>query len=241
MLTNNKTADADDGIGLLDEKDFNTAIIETSEWFPSDDRRSEEATRFLNPEKEDVEAAADHHPAPEASPSELDGREPFDPISWSARKRWTHILVVAFITCVTPLASAEYTPALDQVIRDFGIEDDPSLAHLTVSAYVLGFSAGPLLIAPLSEVFGKRPVYQVSNVLLLLCNLGCMVAPSAEWLVFFRFLAGCAGASPITQGSGTATDVMLKHERARALSVMAFGSVCSPAVGSALGGGIAQV
>ncbi|EQB46012.1 SPX domain-containing protein [Colletotrichum gloeosporioides Cg-14] len=241
MLTNNKAADVDDGIRLLDEKDFNTAIIETSEWLPSDDRRSDEATRFLDPEKADVDAAADHHPAPEASPSELDGREPFDPILWSAKKRWTHILVVAFITCVTPLASAVYTPALDQVIRDFGIEDDPSLAHLTVSAYVLGFSAGPLLIAPLSEVFGKRPVYQVSNVLLLLCNLGCMVAPSAEWLVFFRFLAGCAGASPITQGSGTATDVMLKYERARALSVMAFGSVCSPAVGSALGGGIAQV
>ncbi|KAJ0322690.1 hypothetical protein Brms1b_002071 [Colletotrichum noveboracense] len=161
MLTNNRAADGDDGIRLLDEKDFSTAIIETSEWLPSDDRRSDEATRFLDPEKADVDAAgADHHPAPEASPSELDGREPFDPILWSARKRWTHILVVAFITCVTPLASAVYTPALDQVIRDFGIEDDPSLAHLTVSAYVLGFSAGPLLIAPLSEVFGKRPVYQ---------------------------------------------------------------------------------
>ncbi|KAI8305171.1 putative transporter [Colletotrichum sp. SAR11_240] len=161
MLTNNKAADGDAGIRLLDEKDFNTAMIETSEWLPSDDRRSDEATRFLDPEKADVDAAgADHHPAPEASPSELDGREPFDPILWSARKRWTHILVVAFITCVTPLASAVYTPALDQVIRDFGIEDDPSLAHLTVSAYVLGFSAGPLLIAPLSEVFGKRPVYQ---------------------------------------------------------------------------------
>ncbi|KAF9878491.1 SPX domain-containing protein [Colletotrichum karsti] len=240
----NETQAVGDGLQLVNEKDFDANI--SSEWLSSDDRHPEEATRFLDPEQEegkdgDVEAAADHHPASEASPSELDAREPFDPILWSARKRWTHILVVAFITCVTPLASAVYTPALDQVIRDFSIEDNPSLAHLTVSAYVLGFSAGPLLIAPLSEVLGKKPVYQFSNVLLLVCNLGCMVAPSAEWLVFFRFVAGCAGASPITQGSGTATDVMKKHERARALSVMAFGSVCSPAVGSALGGGIAQV
>lgn len=81
MLTKNKAADGDDGIRLLDEKDFNTAIIETSEWLPSDDGRSDEATRFLDPEKADVDAAgADRHPAPEASPSELDGREPFDPI-----------------------------------------------------------------------------------------------------------------------------------------------------------------
>lgn len=138
------------------------------------------------------------------------------------------------------MASAVYTPALDQVISDFKIEDNPTLAHLTVSAYVLGFSAGPLLLAPLSETFGKKPVYQACNVLLLLCNLGCMLAPSAEWLIFFRFLAGCAGASPITQGSGTATDIMTKDKRARAMSVMAFGSVSSPAAGSALGGVIAQ-
>lgn len=139
-----------------------------------------------------------------------------------------------------PLASAVYTPALDQVIGDFKIEDNPTLADLTVSAYVLGFSAGPLLLAPLSETFGKKPVYQICNVVLLACNLACMVAPSAEWLIVFRFLAGCAGASPITQGTGTATDVMTKEKRARAMSVMAFGSVCSPAVGSALGGAIAQ-
>ncbi|TQN65519.1 Efflux pump rdc3, partial [Colletotrichum shisoi] len=141
----------------------------------------------------------------------------------------------------TPLASAVYTPALDQVVGDFNIENNLTLANLTVSAYVLGFPAGPLLLAPLSETFGKKPVYQACNVLLLPCNLACMVAPSAEWLIFFRSVAGCAGASPVTQGTGTATDVMTKEKRARAMSVMAFGSVCSPSIGSALGGVMAQV
>ncbi|KXH29802.1 SPX domain-containing protein [Colletotrichum simmondsii] len=216
--------------------------VESSEWRSSDDKTPEEVTCFLTEEHEDVdldaEATADQRLAPKTS--QLEKREPFDPVLWSSKKKWTHVLVVAFITCVTPLASAVYTPALDQVIGDFKIEDNPTLADLTVSAYVLGFSAGPLLLAPLSETFGKKPVYQVCNVVLLACNLACMVAPSAEWLIVFRFLAGCAGASPITQGTGTATDVMTKEKRARAMSVMAFGSVCSPAVGSALGGAIAQ-
>ncbi|KAK7437786.1 SPX domain-containing protein [Colletotrichum acutatum] len=214
--------------------------VESSEWRSSDDKTPEEVTCFLMEEHEDAdaEATADQSLAPKTS--QLEKREPFDPVLWSSRKKWTHVLVVAFITCVTPLASAVYTPALDQVIDDFKIEDNPTLADLTVSAYVLGFSAGPLLLAPLSETFGKKPVYQVCNVVLLACNLACMVAPSAEWLIVFRFLAGCAGASPITQGTGTATDVMTKEKRARAMSVMAFGSVCSPAIGSALGGAIAQ-
>ncbi|KAJ0297191.1 hypothetical protein COL516b_010932 [Colletotrichum fioriniae] len=218
--------------------------VESSEWRSSDDKTPEEVTCFLAEEQgdededADAKATADQRLAPKTS--QLEKREPFDPVLWSSRKKWTHVLVVAFITCVTPLASAVYTPALDQVIGDFKIEDNPTLADLTVSAYVLGFSAGPLLLAPLSETFGKKPVYQICNVVLLACNLACMVAPSAEWLIVFRFLAGCAGASPITQGTGTATDVMTKEKRARAMSVMAFGSVCSPAVGSALGGAIAQ-
>ncbi|KAK1639371.1 major facilitator superfamily domain-containing protein, partial [Colletotrichum phormii] len=218
--------------------------VESSEWRSLDDKTVEEVTCFLTGEEgdededADAEATADQRLAPETS--QLEKREPFDPVLWSSRKKWTHVLVVAFITCVTPLASAVYTPALDQVIGDFKIEDNPTLADLTVSAYVLGFSAGQLLLAPLSETFGKNPVYQVCNVVLVVCNLACMVAPSAEWLIIFRFLAGCAGASPITQGTGTATDVMTKEKRARAMSVMAFGSVCSPAVGSALGGAIAQ-
>ncbi|TIC96821.1 putative transporter [Colletotrichum higginsianum] len=211
---------------------------QSSGWCPSDDKHLEEVTCFLEPESDDVEANANI--CPTSKKSQLDGREPFDPILWSSRKKWTHVLVVTFITCVTPLASAVYTPALDQVVGDFNIEDNLTLANLTVSAYVLGFSAGPLLLAPLSETFGKKPVYQACNVLLLLCNLACMVAPSAEWLIIFRFVAGCAGASPITQGIGTATDIMTKEKRARAMSVMAFGSVCSPSIGSALGGVIAQ-
>ncbi|TDZ25311.1 putative transporter [Colletotrichum orbiculare MAFF 240422] len=235
---------------VVEEKDvtLNAPTVRNPRRFSSDKEHPDEFDSFLVSEKggeeadDDVEGAPDyrHRPSADLSSSELDNRETFDPILWTARKRWTHIFVVAFITCVTPLASAVYTPALDQVIHDFGIEDDPSLAHLTVSAYVLGFSAGPLLIAPLSEVLGKKPVYQASNVLLLLCNLCCLFAPSAQWLIAFRFLAGCAGASPITQGSGTVTDVMKKSERARALSVMAFGSVCSPSIGSAVGGAIAQ-
>ncbi|OHF02439.1 membrane transporter [Colletotrichum orchidophilum] len=116
------------------------------------------------------------------------------------------------------------------MIGDSKIEDNSPLAYLTVTAYVVGFSAGPLLLALLSETFNKKLVYQVCNVVLLLCRFACMVAPSAEWLIFFRFLAECAGASPITYGTGTAMDVMTTEKRARAMSVMAFGSVCNPTV-----------
>jgi len=109
-----------------------------------------------------------------------------------------------------------------------------------VSAYVLGFAVGPLVLAPLTEFFGRRPLYIGGNALKALGNIGCALAPSIWWLVAFRFTAGCAGASPITLGSGTVSDLMKKEQRGRALSVIAFSSVCGPVVGPMLGGAIAQ-
>lgn len=72
---------------------------QSSGWCPSDDKHLEEVTCFLEPESDDVEAAANI--CPTSKKSQLDGREPFDPILWSSRKKWTHVLVVTFITCVT--------------------------------------------------------------------------------------------------------------------------------------------
>lgn len=79
--------------------------VESSEWRSSDDKTPEEVTCFLTEEHEDVdldldaEATADQRLAPKTS--QLEKREPFDPVLWSSEKKWTHVLVVAFITCVT--------------------------------------------------------------------------------------------------------------------------------------------
>lgn len=87
--------DAGNGPQVLDSDP-----VKSSDWRPSTDKHPEEATRFLEPEdNEDPEATADHHITSEIS--QLDGREPFDPILWSSKKKWMHILVVSVITCIT--------------------------------------------------------------------------------------------------------------------------------------------
>lgn len=79
--------------------------VESSEWRSSDDKTPEEVTCFLAEEQgdededADAKATADQRLAPKTS--QLEKREPFDPVLWSSRKKWTHVLVVAFITCVT--------------------------------------------------------------------------------------------------------------------------------------------
>ena len=69
------------------------------------------------------------------------------------------------------------------------------------------FAVGPLIVAPMSELYGREPLYNISNFLFVICNIACAASNSFGMLVAFRFLAGCAGAAPLTLGGGTIADM----------------------------------
>lgn len=132
-----------------------------------------------------------------------------------------------------------YTPALEQVSYDLAVTND-SLLHLSVSAYIFGFAAGPLLVWPLSGRVGRLPIFRAGTALLALLNLLCAFAGSIHVLIALRFLAGIAGSTPMTLGPATIIDLFRKEERSKALSLMAAGGVCGPVLGPTLGGFVAQ-
>ncbi|TLD32767.1 hypothetical protein PspLS_00047 [Pyricularia sp. CBS 133598] len=164
----------------------------------------------------------------------------FEPKPWSNWMKWVQVAIVGSLAFATPLGSSIYTPALPQLISELSPGEDPSLATLTISAYIFGFSTGPLLIAPLSAVYGKVRLYRLCAVLWALFSALAAAAPNIWSLVALRFLAGCAGGTPMVLGSSTVADLFDKEVRGRALSFIAVGSVSAPLVGPAAGGRIAQ-
>jgi len=76
-----------------------------------------------------------------------------------------------------------------------------------VSVYILGYAAGPLIVAPCSEIYGRLPVYHVTNVLFVIFTICCAESRSVGMLVAFRFLAGSVGSTPLVLGKPT-TQVM---------------------------------
>ena len=59
-----------------------------------------------------------------------------------------------------------------------------------MSIFVLGYVIGPLLLAPLSEIYGRRFVLTGGNVFFCVWQIGCALAPNLPSLIVFRFLAG---------------------------------------------------
>lgn len=120
-------------------------------------------------------------------------------------------------------------------MRQFN-ESSGTTATFLVSIYILGFAFGPLLVAPLSEIYGRRPLYFYGNILFVIFTICTAVSNSIGMLLAFRFLMGLSGAVPITIGSGSIADMMPVEKRGRAMSAWSLGPLLGPCVGPLAGG-----
>lgn len=177
--------------------------------------------------------------------------DPANPMNWPARKKWLIIAALGAVTFISPLASSFFAPGVPQVMRAFH-EDSNLMATFVVSVYLLGFAigtcssnrvysvlthtSGPLAIAPMSEMFGRMPIYNICSVLFVVFNIGCALSKSMGMLIAFRLLAGCAGASPLTLGGGTIADMFPPQQRAGAMAIYSMGPLLGPIVGPVCGG-----
>jgi MFS family permease len=72
-----------------------------------------------------------------------------------------------------------FAPGVRDVLREFHSQSS-ILASLVVSVYVLGIAIGPLVWAPLSEIYGRLPVYNATNILLTIFTVACAVSSNLK-------------------------------------------------------------
>jgi MFS family permease len=98
-------------------------------------------------------------------------------------------------------------------MEDF--QTSQTLAAFSVSVFLLGFGSGPLVLAPLSETFGRKPIYIVGFTIFTLTQIPCALSKSISMLIGFRFLQGFFGSASIANGGGTISDMYDALERTR--------------------------
>ncbi|TFK76035.1 multidrug resistance protein 4 [Pluteus cervinus] len=164
---------------------------------------------------------------------------PENPRNWTWGRKWTATSIISYYTFVTPLASSMMAPGLLQVAQVYHIRSELVVA-MTLSIFQLSFAIGPLVIAPISEMYGRTWVYHISNILFMAFNLGCAFSPTAGALVAFRFLSGMAGSAPVVCGGGSISDMFSEKDRASAMAVYTLGPLLGPVLGPIAGGWVAQ-
>ncbi|KAM0145015.1 hypothetical protein ACHAQE_003740 [Botrytis cinerea] len=165
--------------------------------------------------------------------------DPENPKNWKIGRKWAAVLVVSSFTFISPVSSSMVAPAITSISSDLHIESSIEQS-LVLSIFVLAYAVGPLFLGPLSEMFGRVIVVQVSNLVYLFFNLGCGLAQTKGQLIAFRFLAGLGGSAPLALGGGVLSDLFTAEERGKAISIYSLAPLLGPAVGPIAGGFIAE-
>lgn len=120
-----------------------------------------------------------------------------------------------------------FAPGAQDLVAEFGITKS-IVASFTVSIYILGYAFGPLLLASMSEMYGRLIVYHVSNVVYLAFTIGCALSTDTAMFLVFRFICGCAASSPMAIGGGTIADLYEPSERGKAMALFGMGPLLGP-------------
>ncbi|KAF9890310.1 hypothetical protein FE257_005976 [Aspergillus nanangensis] len=160
--------------------------------------------------------------------------DPRNPMLFSPVKKWSITMLVAISTLAVALVSSAYTGGVAEIRQEFNVGSE--VATLGVSLFVLGFAIGPLLWAPLSEMFGRQVVFFVTYLALTAFNSGTAGSKNIWTLIILRFFAGSFGASPLTNAGGVIADMFSAKERGVAMSLFAAAPFLGPVLGPIIGG-----
>ncbi|KAI7173486.1 hypothetical protein KC316_g10612, partial [Hortaea werneckii] len=194
---------------------LNEESSDTDQQQPALDEKGRNGSPDELPSKPSHPQPSQHEDEEEEDPNVVDWdgpNDPHNPRNWPTKAKIFNLLLVILLTLLTPLASSMFAPGVPEVLQDFRT-GSTTLAEFVVSIYILGFAIGPLLISPMSEMYGRIPVYIVCNILFEIFTIACAVSSSLNQLIVFRFFAGCFGVCPVTLGGASISDLMDQDKR----------------------------
>ncbi|RPD67408.1 MFS general substrate transporter [Lentinus tigrinus ALCF2SS1-6] len=161
-----------------------------------------------------------------------------DPRNWSNLYRWYITIICAIAVVQVAFASAVITGDFRDIEEEFHVGE--VVTALSVSLMVVGFGIGPLAWSPLSELYGRRPVWIIPGLFYVIFNIPCAVAQNIQTLLICRFFCGIFASAPLTLAGGTISDVWDNNERGLAIALFAAAPYGGPVLGPIVGGFIGE-
>jgi hypothetical protein len=155
-----------------------------------------------------------------------------NPKDWTRSRKWAVTDVLSATGFNRIMVSTIMAPALSTIAHELHMSSTESVMALSI--YLLATAFGPLVIGPLSEVYGRSKVLHASNVWFLVWNIVCGFAKTKETLIAARFLAGFGASSIYALAGAVLTDVWRPEQRGRSLSMYLLIPLLGAAVGMSL-------
>ncbi|KAI9038372.1 putative MFS transporter [Aspergillus affinis] len=156
--------------------------------------------------------------------------DPADPYNWPGWKKLANLLLVAFHACMGTFAAAGIIPAYATISEEYGVSIQRASYLTSLQIAILG--GAPLFWKPLSNRYGRRPVFLTSLVCSLVCNVGCAKSTDYASTAACRALQAFFISPASAIGSAVVMETYFKKDRAQYMGVwtllVTLGIPCGP-------------
>ncbi|KAK9478830.1 major facilitator superfamily domain-containing protein [Lipomyces japonicus] len=158
------------------------------------------------------------------------------PLNWSFRMRAFTTLMFACCTFGPQFSSSAFGPAVQEIAQLYKVSRE--VATLGVSLFLIGIGLGPMIFAPLSEVYGRKIGCLIPFFISGLFSIGAGTADNIQTVIIMRFFQGLLGGAPVSNSGGVLGDLWRPEARGVALVFYAFvvagGPTIAPVIGASM-------
>ncbi|EPS37332.1 hypothetical protein H072_8990 [Dactylellina haptotyla CBS 200.50] len=153
--------------------------------------------------------------------------DPMHPQNWTEKKKMLLSALLAATSAFCVWGSSIFSPAILAVAAEFGVSAE--VGTLGVSLYVLGFATGPLIWAPLSELYGRKMPILIAIFGFAVFQVAVASAKDLQTVIICRFFGGLFAACPLAVVGGAYADIWDNAHRGYAINIFAL-TVSAPAL-----------
>ncbi|SCV03321.1 LAME_0H09494g1_1 [Lachancea meyersii CBS 8951] len=158
----------------------------------------------------------------------------------SLSRKWFVSMLVTLTAADITMTSSCWSLAQGDIRRRFhNMSEEVSV--LGLSLYLLGMGCGPLLLSPLSELYGRKLTFigslSISTCFLFLTTWGRNIPA----LLIGRFLSGFFGSSFMSVAGGVISDIFSKNQIGIPMTIYTTATFLGPALGPVISGALSGV
>lgn len=161
-----------------------------------------------------------------------------DPYAWSLTRKNLMTYLSCSVNITAAYAAGSYASPAFELTEKWGISNVAYNVGITV--FTIGFGIAPMVLAPFSEINGRRPVFIATGILFVICQLCCALTESYGGMLAARLFLGVGGSCFSTMVGGILADVWVAADRNTPMVLFTGATLFGTGLGPLISGVVAQ-
>ena len=144
-----------------------------------------------------------------------------------------HMFTLVMLAGLSALNMSLFLPSLNTIAAEYGV--DYSVMQLAVSGYFAATAIMQIIVGPISDRFGRRPVVLVGFAIFTVASAGAALAPSGAAFLGLRLVQATV-ATGMVLSRAVVRDLVSQDKAASMIGYVTLGMSIMPMIGPFIGG-----